>query len=280
MADGMSVSPDIPAALLEVVPPVAMVPNAHASSDGAALVADVERVRRFVATAKDVSVAPELLDDVTQALQAAKAQLTDPGMLDLATESRLIAAVNALTPRIYPATLASLEIADIMEVGNSGLADRQRQIRNRVNRLVAWWIWVAVVTLFLVFLITAITDEKLKLDVDLEDYCKFASPILLGFLGSCAFILRNILQGLANKTFVLRDSNAYALRSMLGMILGFMIPRLYSDAGPSVGLLTSVAVPFLAGYAVEPMFAALDNLVLTLRDVVSRNGAAGDGKGK
>jgi hypothetical protein len=83
--------------------------------------------------------------------------------------------------------------------------------------------------------------------------------------------------GLANKTFVLRDSSAYALRSILGMILGYIIPHLYGD---SAGLLTSIAVPFLAGYAVEPMFAALDNVVLTLRDAVSRTAAPGDSKAK
>jgi hypothetical protein len=280
MDDGMSLSADIPAALpLGSAPPAAAAPHVHTSNDEAALVADVERLRRYVATAKDIQVTPESLDGTTQALQAAKAQLAGSGLLDLTTESRLIAAVNALTPKIYPVTLASLEIADIMEIGNSGLSPRQQQIREQVNRLVTWWVWIAIFTLILVFLTSGINEGKLKWDY-LADYSQFFNPIILGFLGSCAFILRNVLQGLANKTFILRDGNAYALRSILGMILGYMIPRLYSAPDPSAGLLTSVAIPFLAGYAVEPMFAALDNLVLTLRDAVSRSPAPGGTNGK
>ncbi|MGB8841553.1 MAG: hypothetical protein WCC64_10815 [Aliidongia sp.] len=276
----MSVSADSPAALpLGAVAPAAAPLHAHALSDEASLVADVERLRRYVATAKDVQVTSESLDDTTQALQAAKAQLASSGLLDLTTESRLIAAVNALTPKIYPVTLASLEIADIMEIGNSGLSPRQQQIRERVNRLVTWWIWIAIFTLMLVFLTSGIDEGKFDWNY-LAEYSKFLNPIILGFLGSCAFILRNVLQGLATKTFILRDGNAYALRSILGMILGYMIPRLYSAPDQSAGLLTSVAIPFLAGYAVEPMFAALDNLVLTLRDAVSRNPAPGGTNGK
>jgi hypothetical protein len=280
MDDGMSVSADSPAALpLGAVAPAAAPLHAHALSNEASLVADVERLRRYVATAKDVQVTSESLDDTTQALQAAKAQLAGSGLLDLTTESQLIAAVNALTPKIYPVTLASLEIADIMEIGNSGLSPRQKQIRERVNRLVTWWIWIAIFTLMLVFLTSGIDEGKFDWNY-LAEYSKFLNPIILGFLGSCAFILRNVLQGLATKTFILRDGNAYALRSILGMILGYMIPRLYSAPDQSAGLLTSVAIPFLAGYAVEPMFAALDNLVLTLRDAVSRNPAPGGTNGK
>ncbi|MEA2757206.1 MAG: hypothetical protein QOJ54_3495 [Aliidongia sp.] len=279
MGDGISGPVDMLAASLSrPAPPADAALHAHALGYEASLVADVERLRRYAATAKDVSVAPELLDDTTKALQTGKALLTSPGKLDLPTESLLIAAVNALTPKIYPATLASLEIADIMEVGNSGLNVRERQICHRVKRLVAWWIWITAVTLFLVILTSAASEKGFFPDrVFINDCIKFFSPIILGLLGSCSFILRGILQGLANKTFVLRDSSAYALRSILGMILGYIIPHLYGD---SAGLLTSIAVPFLAGYAVEPMFAALDNVVLTLRDAVSRTAAPGDSKAK
>jgi hypothetical protein len=280
MGDSMNAAAEMSAAAISVrpAPPAEAAQRVHAMHNETSLVADVERLRRYAATAKDITVAPELLDDATQALQAARMQLADVGGLDSPTESRLIAAVNALTLKIYPATLASLEISDIMEIGNSELSDRQRQIRDRVGRLVAWWIWITALTLVLVFLTSAVREKKFFSDMELVNDCiKFFGPIILGLLGSCSFILRGILQGLANKTFVLRDSNAYALRSILGMILGYMIPHLYDE---SAGLLTSIAVPFLAGYAVEPMFAALDNVVLTLRDAVSRSAAPGDGKAK
>ena len=61
------------------------------------------------------------------------------------------------------------------------------------------------------------------------------------------------------------------------MILGFIIPNLFLDKNAHLGL-GAIAIPFLAGYAVEPMFAALDNIVLTFRDAVSRNPVAGAAK--
>jgi hypothetical protein len=107
----------------------------------------------------------------------------------------------------------------------------------------------------------------------------FVNPIALGFLGACAYILRSILQGLAARTFVLRDGTSYVLRAILGMILGFMIPNLFLDKNAHLGL-GAIAIPFLAGYAVEPMFAALDNIVLTLRDAVSRSPVPGAAKAR
>jgi len=56
------------------------------------------------------------------------------------------------------------------------------------------------------------------------------------------------------------------------------VPRLYSNQ--SLGLLNDIAIPFLAGYAVEPMFAALDNLVLTIKDAVSRSSGSGTARSK
>jgi hypothetical protein len=270
----------------EVLPDLGL-KHAHFLGYEEDLIADVERLRRYASTDKDIEVGDIALGDATTALQAAKAEMAESGSLDGATELRLIKSIDALSPKIYPATLASLEIADIMEVGKRGLNDRQIQVRDQVNRLITWWIWVAIVTLLMVFLTSAVRENPLAVtaaqDGDsfpptLFAFSKFVNPIILGFLGACAFILRTILQGLANKTFVLRDGTAYILRSILGMILGFMVPRLYSNA--SQGLLSDIAIPFLAGYAVEPMFAALDTLVLTIRDAVSRGGALAGGKGK
>jgi hypothetical protein len=267
----------------EVRPEVASA-HAHIVGYEESLVADVERLRRYASTDKDIEVGDTVLGDATMALQAAKAEMAGSGSLDGATELLLIKSIDALSPKIYPATLASLEIADIMEVGKRGLNDRQLQIRDQVNRLITWWIWVAIVTLLLVFLTSAVKENMPGAAAPQSDYSvlstfsAFVNPIILGFLGACAFILRSILQGLANKTFVLRDGTAYILRSILGMILGFMVPRLYSNV--SQGLLSDIAIPFLAGYAVEPMFAALDTLVLTIRDAVSRGGVSAGGKGK
>jgi hypothetical protein len=254
------------------------------------LVKDLARILRFASTAKDIDVPNEILEDAAKALQAAETQINDCKPLDPETELDVFKAIDALSPKVYPATAASLEIADIMEVGKSDGTERQQQIRRRVNRLVTLWIVAAVSALMLVFTFGAIisvedaaihTGPAFLTDIwpMLLKTANFVNPIVLGFLGACAYILRSILQGLAARTFVLRDGTSYVLRAILGMILGFMIPNLFLDKNAHLGL-GAIAIPFLAGYAVEPMFAALDNIVLTLRDAVSRNPVAGAAKAR
>jgi len=246
------------------------------------LVCDLARLLRHAATTKDVEIGKDVLEDAAKALQAGRSLVNEGRPLDGETELQLIKSVDALSLKVAPATIASLEIADIMEVGKSGGDARQIHIRDGVNRLVSRWIWSAICTLILVFIMSAGKEHPNALSAEnegfLASFCGFVDPIILGFLGACAYILRSILQGLANKTFVLRDGTSYMLRSILGMILGFMVPRLYSNQ--SLGLLNDIAIPFLAGYAVEPMFAALDNLVLTIKDAVSRSSGSGTARSK
>jgi hypothetical protein len=233
---------------------------------------DLERLLRYASTAKSIEVPKDVLQDAAHALQAAKSQIGELRPLATDAEVALFKAIDALSPRVYPATTASLEIAELMEAGSVGGSDRQMEIRRRVKSLIRNWIYVTVICLLFVFL--TLLGKKLTPVPDLAlviYFCSFVNPIVLGCLGSCAFILRSILQGLASQTFVLRDGTTYTLRFILGAILGFMIPGLMADNVQTLGFLSAIAVPFLAGYAVEPMFAALDNLVLTIRDAVSRS---------
>lgn len=247
---------------------------------------DLARLLRYALTAKDLDVPKEVLEPATKALQSAKAEMIagKPPSADI--ELQLFSAIDALTPRVYPVTTDSLEIGEIMEIGKIGGTPRQIYIRNQVNGLIARWIWSAIVALVLIFIMSAAeTDLAPDATGSLHVFQKFAffvNPILLGFLGACAYILRNILQGIANQSFVLRDGTNYTLRSILGMILGFMIPYLFSkNAGDEAfTFFNDIAVPFLAGYAVEPMFAAMDNIVVTIRDAVSHSSLGGAAKPK
>ncbi|MDR3516374.1 MAG: hypothetical protein P4M00_11185 [Azospirillaceae bacterium] len=240
------------------------------------LINDLQRMLRYASTAKTVDIPKDTLENAARALQGAKSQVTTGQPLTAETALALLQSVDALSPRIHPATTASLEISELMEVGQIGGSPRQIQIRSRVKTLVSSWIWVTVISLLLVFLINALqvppADVTNKTQSIFLSLIRFFDPIVLGFLGSCAYIIRNILQNLANQTFVLRDSTNYTLRSILGMVLGYMIPHLFADNDPNTPLafLSGIAVPFLAGYAVEPMFTALDNVVVTVRDAVSR----------
>jgi len=257
------------------------------------LIYDLERLLRYASTAKEIDIGSDILNAATKALETAEASAKNGHLLPPDAHSNLLKSVDAITPKVYPVTTASLEIAEIMEIGRTGLSPRQVEIRRRVDALTTRWIWFAIAALGLVFIMTAITEDVPKPNAPhgwssfidaiypyVYPFAEFVNPIILGFLGSCAYILRSILQGLANQTFVLRDGTTYTLRSILGMILGFMILNLVKDKQGTLPFLSAVTIPFLAGYAVEPMFAALDNIVVTIRDAVGRDPAPHAGKGK
>jgi len=240
---------------------------------------DLERLLRYASTAKDVDIPDEVLKEATNALQASKSAFSEDQSLSEQAELLLFKSIDVLSPKVYPATVISLEIAELMEVGSKVGSARQQKIRIRVKELVAAWNLAALLALLMAFAMTAFKAADKSLPSNLQvlvSISDVANPMVLGFLGACAFILRRILQGLASQTFVLREGTTYRLRSILGIILGYMIPRIVADvSGKQIGFLSSLAIPFLAGYAVEPMFAALDNIVLTIRDAVSRDPTVG-----
>jgi hypothetical protein len=253
------------------------------------LIFDLERLLRYSTTAKDIDVAPQVLTAATKALQDAQAQMQTGKSLTSEAHLALLQSIDDLSPKVYPVTTASLEIADVMEAGNSNLSPRQAQIKKRVEFLTTFWMWTAVVALLAVFILTAFNahgeDKAARLpgslgSISVHSFAVFMDPIVLGFLGACAYILRTVLTSLANKTFVLRDGTTYTLRAILGMILGFIIPNLFPEPAGTFHYLSDVAVPFLAGYAVEPMFAALDTIVTTIRDAVSRSPTGGVARAK
>jgi hypothetical protein len=236
---------------------------------------DLERLLRYASTSKSIEVPTDVLDSATMALQNAKSQLNENAPLTQAAELALFKAIDQLSPRVHPATALSLEIGELMEAGFLGGSERQLAIKRRVNSLIRGWSFTAYVFILLVFTLSAIKSVSVA---DVNGYgayaillAKFFYPIVLGALGACSFILRVILQGISTQTFVLRDGTTYIVRFILGAILGFMIPELLHQGGQAASFLSDTAAPFLAGYAVEPMFAALDNLVLTIRDLVGRS---------
>lgn len=243
---------------------------------------DLERLLRYASTAKSVEIPAEMLSSATSALQMAKSVISEKNaQLDQETELKLFQSIDALSPRVYPVTAASLEISAVMEAGNLSTDPRHIEIRSRVVREIRKWRWAAISALALIFALNGLKAFKTEIDATqmafITSLPDFALPITFGFLGACTFILRNILNSLADQTFVLRDRTMYNLRAILGVILGFMIPVILEKTAPAGGETSTwetgkVIVSFLAGYAVEPVFTALDNLVLTLRDAVSRGG--------
>lgn len=97
----------------------------------------------------------------------------------------------------------------------------------------------------------------------------YVIPLLMGFLGSTAYILRLYLAGLKdqvlNITFLRSAYVRIALGTLAGLAIGFFLSpggaAAKSPAGvATVVTLTAPALSFLAGYAVEVLFRFIDVL--------------------
>ncbi|WP_377298308.1 hypothetical protein [Rhizobium sp. SGZ-381] len=247
------------------------------------LVADLERMLRFSSITKTIEVPKEIVDEASAALAKARGMAGPPTSTAISdVEVSLLQAIDKLAPRIYPATPLSLEIAELMEGQMKGQSvhdadSREAVIYKRVNRLIKKLMWFTLGSLIATIICFALQDilkntlsqdNKLLL-APFKDHARNAINIVVGLLGACAYILRNILTRLANQTFVLREESGYYLRMNLGMTLGFIMPQLV-DSTNAFKTISNFVIAFLAGYAVEPMFTALDTLVTTLRDAVAR----------
>lgn len=105
----------------------------------------------------------------------------------------------------------------------------------------------------------------------------YVMPILYGYLGSTAFILRRYYNRFAAHLLSPRDLTANRIRWLLGLLIGGCVGLVYSGSGTAqstgtLGLavtLSTSAIAFLAGYGVEVVFKALDALI---SDVFHVNG--------
>jgi hypothetical protein len=82
-------------------------------------------------------------------------------------------------------------------------------------------------------------------------------PMLLGAVGACTFVLRRISDQIRDTTFSTTSPVRHSVRVLIGAL-----------AGVAVGLggivtnfgLSAAALAFVSGYAVEPVFATMDNI--------------------
>lgn len=95
----------------------------------------------------------------------------------------------------------------------------------------------------------------------------YVIPLLMGFLGSSAFVLRTYLRNLGDRLLRPRDFRSYGIRVVLGTLCGltigfFLTPGLtvaHSPGGPATVVnVTTPAAAFLAGYSVEVVFRFFD----------------------
>lgn len=227
---------------------------------------------------KGIDVPRDILEKAAKTMYRSQLSLEKNEPLTEEDELALLAAVDALSQKIYPATPESLEIAYLMSAAPERLSGRQQQIRGKIKNIISLWIYMTACSLALVLIMAtlhALKPESLPKNlVTFMSAVSFADPIFFGFMGACVYILRSILQGLATQTYRLRDGHTYTLRAILGAVLGYMSVGLL----PPNKLISATVLPFLAGYAVEAMFGALDNIVHTIKAAVSRSSSASGSK--
>jgi hypothetical protein len=91
---------------------------------------------------------------------------------------------------------------------------------------------------------------------------QFFLPLLYGWVGALAYILRALANELRAATFSRTSSTEYTLRWPLGMLAGVAIGLLLQPQTlTGLAALTPLGVAFIAGYSVELLFTFLDRLV-------------------
>ena len=96
----------------------------------------------------------------------------------------------------------------------------------------------------------------------------YALPLLYGWVGAMAYVLRRMIQAVRQMTYRGVLDVEFSLRVYLGVLSGvaigwFFKPDTTNAAGGTVTLasLTPFALSFVAGYSVELLFTAMDRLV-------------------
>jgi hypothetical protein len=81
-------------------------------------------------------------------------------------------------------------------------------------------------------------------------------PMLFGAIGACTYVLRTISQQILDVTFASTSPIRHSVRVFVGALAGFAVGLgVVTDSG-----LSTAALAFVAGYAVEPVFATMDSI--------------------
>ena len=114
---------------------------------------------------------------------------------------------------------------------------------------------------------------------------QYILPLMYGFLGGFAFVLRSLSNETKSMTYTAISNIKYALRIHLGALAGLVVGFLWGDiSSSSLGIVESfspLAVAFIAGYSVEFMFRMLDSVIgTTEKKVVGGSDSSENGDNK
>jgi hypothetical protein len=114
---------------------------------------------------------------------------------------------------------------------------------------------------------TQITEVKNRMDL----LQQFILPLLYGWIGALAYILRSLSEQIRLWTYRKENSVLCDLRMLLGMVAGLAIGWFFKPSGTEVngvGLVSPFALAFLAGYSVDLLFTVMDRVVATFSKAV------------
>ena len=94
-------------------------------------------------------------------------------------------------------------------------------------------------------------------------------PIVLGLMGACAFISRQISEQIRSTTFLSSSPIRNWVRLFLGGLAGVVIGYggIIANGTTATPLISTAALAFIAGYAIEPVFALFDKIAANFRNV-------------
>ncbi|MBI3530606.1 MAG: hypothetical protein HY067_21885 [Betaproteobacteria bacterium] len=87
-------------------------------------------------------------------------------------------------------------------------------------------------------------------------------PLLLGLIGACAYVTRLISDQIKDTTFSNTSPVRHQVRVALGALSGVVVGFGWIGSGIS---LSPVALAFVAGYSIEPVFATIDSIAEKFR---------------
>lgn len=107
-------------------------------------------------------------------------------------------------------------------------------------------------------------SSELRTAVMMAALTGFVMPMLLGLLGACVYVYREIDDQIRTSTLEARQAVHGTLRMLLGAILGGMLGAIWTN-GQAVQLegvsLSLGALAFFVGFSVEIVFSVVDSLV-------------------
>ncbi|CAK8713610.1 hypothetical protein GCAAIG_02940 [Candidatus Electronema halotolerans] len=116
-------------------------------------------------------------------------------------------------------------------------------------------------------------EAKQAAQLILQPIQQYILPLLYGWIGALAYVLRSINREIAQITYTHQSKEHYRLRAQLGTLSGLAVgwffsvdSEQYGQISFSFGSLSPLALSFLAGYSVELLFSAMDKIVETFSD--------------